>query len=121
LTSSPRQEGDGPEPAEQALILEVALTAGDPVSGTVGVAGRSPALPFHGWMDLMSAINTLRTAPGLPYKSLQIAEFPDVTGVRDSLAWAANEDDTEGSAATARGRPGYSGAPWGRARTARAS
>ncbi len=60
MTSSPRQKGNEPEPPEQALVLELSVTAGDPVSGTVGVVGRSPAIPFHGWMDLMSAINTLR-------------------------------------------------------------
>ena len=94
MTSSPRQEGKGSGPPEQALILELSVTAADPVSGTVGVAGRSPGIPFHGWMDLMSAINTLR---GGVRPVLQIAEFPDVAGVRGSLALAANEDDAEGS------------------------
>lgn len=85
MTSSPRQEADGPGPAEQALILELSLTAGDPVSGTVGFAGRPPAMSFHGWMDLMSAINTLRAGTGQAAQSLQIAEFPDVSGRCGSL------------------------------------
>lgn len=86
MTSGPAREGDGPEPAEQALILELSLTAGDPVSGTIGLAGRPPAMSFHGWMDLMSAINTLRDGAGQTAQGLQIAEFPDVTGACCSLA-----------------------------------
>lgn len=66
MTSSPRPEGAGPEATEQAfpLVLELSLTDGDPVSGTVGVTGGPPAMPFHGWIDLMSAINSLRTDAG---------------------------------------------------------
>jgi hypothetical protein len=62
MTSSPRQAGDRPETAGNActLVLELSLADGDPVSGTVGVAGAEPAMPFHGWIDLMSAINSLR-------------------------------------------------------------
>jgi hypothetical protein len=41
------------------LVLELSLAEGNPVSGTVGVAGGQPAMPFHGWIDLMSAINSL--------------------------------------------------------------
>jgi hypothetical protein len=46
------------------LVLELSLAGGDPVSGTVGVAGGPPPVPFHGWIDLMSAINTLRANAG---------------------------------------------------------
>jgi hypothetical protein len=46
------------------LVLELSLGGGDPVSGTVGVAGGPPPVPFHGWIDLMSAINTLRANAG---------------------------------------------------------
>jgi hypothetical protein len=62
VASRPRHEADGPEPAEQAflLVLELSLADGDPISGTVGVIGGPPAMPFHGWIDLMSAINALR-------------------------------------------------------------
>ena len=67
MTSSPQQESNGPEPAEDdgfPMILELDLVSGDPVSGTVGIAGGPPAIPFRGWIDLMSAINTLRAAAG---------------------------------------------------------
>jgi hypothetical protein len=62
VTSGPRHDGDTPEPAQDAfpLVLELSLAHGDPVSGTVGVIGGPPATPFHGWIDLMSAIHTLR-------------------------------------------------------------
>jgi hypothetical protein len=64
VTSSPRQDTDGPEPGAQpfCLVLELCLADGDSVSGTVGVAGGPPAVPFHGWIDLMSAINALRAS-----------------------------------------------------------
>jgi hypothetical protein len=49
------------------LVLELSLAEGDPVSGTVGVAGAEPPMPFHGWIDLMSAINSLRAEAILQY------------------------------------------------------
>ena len=72
MTSSPRQAGDRPGTAGNAfpLVLELSLAEGDPVSGTVGVAGAQPAMPFHGWIDLMSAINSLR-AEAIPRYSPQ--------------------------------------------------
>jgi hypothetical protein len=61
VTSSPRQGIGGSEPGAQAfpLVLELSLAGDDPVSGTVGIVGGPPATPFHGWIDLMSAINSL--------------------------------------------------------------
>jgi hypothetical protein len=66
VTTSPRQDGDMREPAQEAfaLVLELSLANGDPLSGTVGVAGGPPPVPFNGWIDLMSAINNLRAATG---------------------------------------------------------
>jgi hypothetical protein len=62
VTSSPQHETDGPGPAGKAfpLVLQLALVDDDAMSGTVGVVGGPPAVPFHGWIDLMSAINSLR-------------------------------------------------------------
>jgi hypothetical protein len=62
MASSPQQAGDGPGIAGMAfpLVLELSLAEGDLVNGTVSVAGGQPATPFHGWIDLMSAINSLR-------------------------------------------------------------
>ena len=67
MASSPRQAGDGPRTAGEAfpLVLELSLAEGDPVSGTVSVAGGQPTTPFHGWIDLMSAINSLRAEANL--------------------------------------------------------
>lgn len=64
MISSPQHDGDTPGPAGDAfpLDLELSLTGGDPVSGTIGILGEPPAVPFHGWIDLMSAINSLRGA-----------------------------------------------------------
>jgi hypothetical protein len=64
VTSSPRRDGAGPGSGGQAfrLVLELCLADGDPVSGTIGAVGGPPGAPFHGWIDLMSAINSLRAA-----------------------------------------------------------
>jgi hypothetical protein len=69
VTSGFPQDGGLPGPASEVgeevpLILELTLAAGDPVRGTVGVLGEPPALPFCGWIDLMSAINSLRASGG---------------------------------------------------------
>ena len=65
MPSSPQRKGTGPgaasEPAGRPfpMVLMLSLGAGDPVNGTVGLVGQPP-MPFHGWIDLMSAINSLR-------------------------------------------------------------
>jgi hypothetical protein len=67
MSSSPQRDGTGSEARQGSasgnyrIVLELSLTSGDPVSGTVGLPGRSPT-PFQGWIDLMSAINSLRAA-----------------------------------------------------------
>jgi hypothetical protein len=47
------------------LVLELVIAEGEPLSGTVGLAGGSP-VAFRGWIDLMSAISALRAAAGDP-------------------------------------------------------
>lgn len=73
MTSISRRDRGQTEPGGEAaltLIMELSLTGGDPITGSVGVAGESRPMLFHGWIDLMSAINSLRadanrrTAPG---------------------------------------------------------
>ena len=66
MTSTPPQGRNVSRPAGDgfSLVLELCLTDGDPVSGTIGVSGGPPANPFHGWIDLMSAINNLRAGTG---------------------------------------------------------
>jgi hypothetical protein len=66
VTLRPQQDRDQPGPAEKAfpLVLELSLAEGDAVRGTVGVGGGSPGTPFHGWIELMSVINTLRADVG---------------------------------------------------------
>ncbi len=80
MTSSPPQAGDRPGTTGNAfpLVLELSLADGDPVSGTVGVAGAQPAMPFHGWIDLMSAINSLR-AEAIPLHSPQAGDRQPLT------------------------------------------
>jgi hypothetical protein len=53
------QAGSG---ALTALVLELALDSGEPVGGFVGPAGEHWRLAFRGWVDLMSAINSIRMA-----------------------------------------------------------
>lgn len=68
MSSSPQRDRTGSAATQRSargnypIVLELSLLPGDPVSGTVGLPGRSPT-PFQGWIDLMSAINSLR-APG---------------------------------------------------------
>ena len=65
MTLCPSRDADTPDAAQEAfLVLELSLVHGDAVSGTIGVTGRRPATPFHGWIDLMSAINTFRADAG---------------------------------------------------------
>jgi hypothetical protein len=61
VTSSRRPDRGGPDSGAQALrlVLELSLADGERISGTVGVVGGPPATPFHGWIDLMSAISDL--------------------------------------------------------------
>jgi hypothetical protein len=47
------------EPA--ALVLELVLDSGEPIGGFVGRAGDPSRLAFRGWVDLMSAVNSIRT------------------------------------------------------------
>jgi hypothetical protein len=75
VTASSRSAHDRPEPGGEAaaltLVLELSLTAGDPITGSIGVAGGPSPVLFHGWIDLMSAINTLRADGGKPGDSQQ--------------------------------------------------
>ena len=41
------------------LILELDVCRSEPLAGHVGPAGAPERIPFHGWIDLMSAIHTL--------------------------------------------------------------
>jgi hypothetical protein len=45
-----------------ALVLELSLDSGEPIGGFVGQAGEQTRLAFRGWVDLMSAINSIRAA-----------------------------------------------------------
>src|SRR5262249_52901986 len=69
MASSPRQVGDGPATTGKPfpLTTELSVAEGDPLSGIISVAGGQPATPFHGWIDLMSAINSLRAEVSPPH------------------------------------------------------
>jgi hypothetical protein len=87
MTSSPPRAGDRPGTAGKPfpLVLELSLAEGDPVSGTVGVAGSQPAMPFHGWIDLMSAINSLR-AEAIPLRSPQADDWQPPATLKNPAA-----------------------------------
>jgi hypothetical protein len=55
--------GAGPE---RQLVLELVICGSQPLSGQVGPAGAPHRIPFHGWIDLMSAIHTLCASAGNP-------------------------------------------------------
>jgi hypothetical protein len=61
--SGPRTDGAVP------LVLELVIAGTDPMHGTVGQQGEGAAIAFRGWIDLMSAINSLRTQPPRPAES----------------------------------------------------
>jgi len=44
---------------ERQFVLELVVCGSQPLSGQVGPAGAPHRIPFHGWIDLMSAIHTL--------------------------------------------------------------
>ena len=50
----------GPGPVTCRLVLELTLADEEPLSGTIGPPGGPAPLTFHGWIDLMSAIGSLR-------------------------------------------------------------
>jgi hypothetical protein len=50
----------GPGPVTCRLVLELTLADEEPLSGTIGPPGGPAPLAFKGWIDLMSAIGTLR-------------------------------------------------------------
>jgi len=43
----------------ECLVLELVISSSQPLSGQVGLADTPHRIPFHGWIDLMSAIHTL--------------------------------------------------------------
>jgi hypothetical protein len=47
-----------------AMVLELSLDSGEPIGGFVGRPGDQTRLAFRGWVDLMSAVNSIRTAAG---------------------------------------------------------
>jgi hypothetical protein len=47
-------------PAENVLMLELVILPGEPVTGSVGLRGQPAPRPFHGWIDFMGALNSLR-------------------------------------------------------------
>jgi hypothetical protein len=54
-----RQEGPGGTRPGHRLVLELVIFEPEPISGLVGPAGAPDGVAFHGWIDLMSAIQTL--------------------------------------------------------------
>jgi len=48
------------------LVLELVQDDGATASGTVGPVDGSEPIRFHGWIGLMSAVNSLRARSGRP-------------------------------------------------------
>lgn len=53
---------DGPpdQPRMGTFILRLRLGLHGPPSGSIGLAGESTSLTFHGWIGLMAAVKRLR-------------------------------------------------------------
>ncbi|MFI5915062.1 hypothetical protein [Dactylosporangium sp. NPDC051541] len=65
---NPAADGDsgtetGPAPALRLLLT---LDAGERFSGTVGVLGTATGRTFHGWVDLIGAVEALRASTDRP-------------------------------------------------------
>jgi hypothetical protein len=48
--------------ASDPLVVRLSLDRGPVLCGWVGVDGDDDQTPFHGWVELMSAIDVVRTA-----------------------------------------------------------
>ena len=58
----PAAGAPGPgDTAPDTLEVRIALDRGDPIHGWIEPAG-APPVRFHGWMDLIAAINRFRAA-----------------------------------------------------------
>ena len=57
------------------LIVELRIAGLQPLSGHASLPGAAAPIPFHGWIDLMSAIGTLyadqATSPPQPSEAAQ--------------------------------------------------
>jgi hypothetical protein len=57
------EHSHGTQPGEagpgECLVLELVISSSQPLSGQVGPAGTPHRIPFHGWIDLMSAVHLL--------------------------------------------------------------
>jgi hypothetical protein len=43
-----------------ALVVEIELAPGEELRGSIGRRGEPMVLRFHGWIDFMAAVSTLR-------------------------------------------------------------
>jgi hypothetical protein len=62
VTTDPEQTPSPPgeHPAPTLLVLELRLSPGADLDGSVGRPAETERLSFHGWIAFMSALNTLR-------------------------------------------------------------
>lgn len=59
---------EGRRPRDQSdqtveLLLRVARGAADPPHGRLEPSGREPPVEFHGWLELIAAVERLRREP----------------------------------------------------------
>jgi hypothetical protein len=53
-------ENDDESPTTGIFVLRLHLGSPEPPRGTISALGATVTQPFYGWIELMSAINTLR-------------------------------------------------------------
>jgi hypothetical protein len=63
-------DDENESPTMGTFLLRLHLGGTEPPSGTISALGTPVAQPFHGWIELMSAINTLRG-----WENLQPGEY----------------------------------------------
>lgn len=52
--------------SDDEVVLWVRLAPGDSLTGTIGDQAQSASFSFHGWIDFMGAINSLRRTADTP-------------------------------------------------------
>jgi hypothetical protein len=55
-------DGNAAPASPKSIEMQLIVEAGEPLTGTVRVHGRSGEEPFHGWLGLIAIINAARAS-----------------------------------------------------------
>jgi hypothetical protein len=69
---APRRNHRDPDP----IVLQLELTPGRELRGSIGRGDDATSVPFHGWIDFMAALSLLRDAASAPHReSIESADL----------------------------------------------